>query len=629
MTETFGWTGNILWVDLTTRSWTVESSETYCSRFVGGIGVGLAIAWEEISDTLQAFEPENPMIFAPGPLTGTLVPGSGRFEIVSKSPKTYPREAVTRSGMGGYWGPELKFAGYDALVVKGASERWVHLWIKDERVEFLDAADCVGKDTYETQIHLKKNIDPLAHVLCIGPAGESLCRISSIISETCFASGRSGFGAVMGSKKLKSIAVRGTKPLRIHDPARVIEVSRDARRYAAGNPMREWTTNALSQHDREQFINLYRTKNTGCFGCPIQCFAFIDIPGIGRSGAHCINYFYHGPATSYYGAGQERDQAVAEGFVLANRLGLDTYEFRWMIDLLEALQTNGSLPPAPELPLDKIGSREFINSLMLTVAHRRGIGDLLAEGCARAADRIDQGWAFAAEYFPAHGAAQHAPNQIRNYPGVALGFALDSRDPFIDQHSYLRLAVTDLWKPEPYTLTPDMARAIARKVYGNEKAVDHSTFEFKPEALIYTQNRSAVVNLLVVCDWIYPILSNTAIGLLKPQTSLESDFLSAVTGVPFSEEDLDLIGERVWNLSRAMMVKEHRMRVHDTLHESYFRATGDKPAVPRESFEQAKARYYALRGWDSTYGWPTRRKMRKIGLSDIADILLDYKVALS
>lgn len=158
---------------------------------------------------VSAFDPANRLVFAAGPLTGTLAPGSGRMELVAVSPRSYPRETVTRSGMGGFWGAELKFAGYDALAVEGKSEGWLNLWIHDDRVEFLDAGGYVGEDTYATQVRLRKELGERVRVVCIGPAGERLSRLAVILSETSFASGRSGFGAVMGSKKLKAIAVRG------------------------------------------------------------------------------------------------------------------------------------------------------------------------------------------------------------------------------------------------------------------------------------------------------------------------------------------------------------------------------------------------------------------------------------
>jgi aldehyde:ferredoxin oxidoreductase len=618
-----GWTGRILRIDLTNRRWSVEPTERFAERFIGGIGIGLKICWDEVGPEVGALDPENRLVFAPGPLAGTLAPASGRIEVVSKSPRSYPKETVTRSGMGGYWGPELKFAGYDALIIQGKADRWINLWIYNDHVEFRDAKEYLGRDTYSTQIGLRKELDPQAKILCIGPAGENLSRLAVILSETSFASGRSGFGAVMGSKNLKAIAVRGTKPLKIFGPERLIEVSKTVRRLAAGNPMREWTTRNLNEREREAFLNKYRKKNTGCFGCPLQCFAHVSIPDAGQSAVHCSNYYYYPKATQYYGEGLERDQAVSDGYVLANRLGLDTYEHRRMIEFLEDLYKAGLLKASPELPMDQLGSRKFIQKLLEDIAMRRGIGDLLSEGCARAADQIKGGWEYASRYFPAHGSATHGTEQMVKYPVLALMWTLDSRDPFIDHHAYLKLAVTDQTRPEPYRLSQEHAKTISKKILGSERAVDHSTFEYKPEAAIYVQNRSAIVNLLVVCDWIYPVLSSLSTEDRMGDTSVESQLLTAVTGEKFSEEELNRIGERVWNLSRAIMVREGRTRENDTLHESYFSEQPDPRTITISDFEQAKTRYYHLRGWDENTGWPTKEKLAELGLQDIAEGLLD------
>ncbi len=619
MKTEYGWTGKILRVDLTERRSWVEPTEKYAERFIGGIGIGYKIFWDEVGPEVGAYDPRNLLVFAPGPLTGTLAPGSGRFEIVAKSPRSYPRETVTRSGMGGFWGAELKYAGYDALVVQGRSESWVNLWIHDDGVEFLDAQSYIGEDTFATQMGLRKELGERIQILAIGPAGERLSRLAVILSETSYASGRSGFGAVMGSKKLKAVAVRGTKPLKIFDPARLMEVSKRVRALTARHTSRERTTLILNQKEREEFINRYRRKNTGCFGCALLCFAHIDVPGAGQCAAHCLSYFYHPQATRYYGPTLERDQAVADGYGLANRYGLDTFEFWHMINFLKDLRDAGALGNSPELPLDKIGSREFLQQLLEAIAFRRGIGDLLAEGCARAADQIRNGWTYNAPYFPAYGSAAHGP--VRKAPGIALQWALDSRGPLVDQHTYIRLSMSYQNEPPPFQLSPERAEAISRRLFGSEQAIDHSSFTGKPEAVIFVQDRSALINLLVVCDWVYPVFHSFTAEDRMGDLSLESQLLDATTGYRVTEAGLNLIGERVWNLARAIMVREGRTRAEDTLHESFFEENKEEKAVPKAEFEEAKGRYYQLRGWDEQTGWPTKAKLTQVGLSDVAGVL--------
>jgi len=620
MKPEYGWTGKLLRVDLTDRKWSVEPTEKYAEQFIGGIGIGLKIFWDEVKQDVGALDPDNKLIFAPGPLTGTLAPGSGRFELISKSPRTYPIETVSRSGMGGYWGPELKFAGYDALVVQGRADSLIYLWIHNDKVEFRQANEFVGEDTYSTQIRLRKELDPMAKIVCIGPAGENLSRLAVILSETGFASGKSGFGAIMGSKNLKAIAVRGTKPLQVFDSKRLMEISKRVKKLSAKNPMQEWTSLSLSlKKHKEEFLNIYRKKNTSCFGCPIPCFAYLNVPDAGASQAHCTNYFYYPAATEYYGNTLERAQAVADGYVLSNQLGLDTFEFKSMINFLEDLYKAGIIKEQQGLPFDKIGSREFIQKLLHSIAKRKGMGDLLAEGCARAADQIKDGWEYCSRYFPAYGQSQH--ESVRQNPGVALLWALDSRDPIIDQHPYYRLAGSYQTRPEPYKLSIEQCKILSKNIFGSETAIDNSTFEYKPEAVIYAQNRSAVINILVLCDWVYPIIFSYQTPDRVGDTSLESQLLEAVTGYTLTEKELNYIGERVWNLSRAFMMREGRTRNEDTFHESYFSERNSEKAIPKSDFEKAKTRYYNLRGWDIKTGWPTNQKLQELDLNDVAQKL--------
>jgi aldehyde:ferredoxin oxidoreductase len=619
MNTEYGWAGKILRVDLTERRYWTEPTAKYAERFIGGIGIGYKVFWDEVGAEVGAFDGENRLVFAPGPLTGTLVPGAGRMELVSKSPRSYPRETVTRSGMGGFWGSELKYAGYDALVLQGKSESWVNLYIHDEGVEFREATGYVGEDTYTTQINLRKELGAETRVVCIGPAGERLSRLAVILSETSFASGRSGFGAVMGSKRVKAVAVRGMRPLKIYDPGRLIELSRRVRELSAEHTARDRTTLILNLKEREEYINEYRKKNVACFGCPVHCFAHLSVPDAGQAATHCINYFYHAPATQYYGPSLERDQAVADGFILANKLGLDTFEFWHMVPFLKDLAKAGYQEIESELPADKVGSREFIQLLLHRIALRQGFGDLLAEGCARVAERFPRGWDIGGRYFPAYGSAAHGP--LRKGRGVAIMWALDSRCPVIDQHSYIRLSISYMSEPLPYALAPEKAKAISHKVYGSEAAIDPSTFDFKPEAILHTQNRSAVINILVLCDWLYPGFHSYATQDRSGDTSLECQLLDAVTNYGLSEEELNRVGERVWNLSRAIMVKEGRTRIEDTFHESFFQEESGEKGVPKEDFEKAKTRYYRLRGWDEATGSPTKEKLEQLDLADVAQAL--------
>ncbi len=210
MTEkSCGSTGRILRINVGERSTEIILTNAYSERFVGGLGIAAKIAWDEIKPHTAAFDPENKLIFATGPLTGTAALGSGRMEIVGKSPRTFPAEVVTRSGMGGHWGVELKYAGYDGVVLEGEAREPLYIFINEEKVDFLEAGELWGKDTFSTQKWLKEKHGAKVQAVCIGPAGENKSRIATIMSETSFTSGKSGFGAVMGAKKVKAIVVDG------------------------------------------------------------------------------------------------------------------------------------------------------------------------------------------------------------------------------------------------------------------------------------------------------------------------------------------------------------------------------------------------------------------------------------
>jgi len=213
-----GWAGRILRVDLTTGRIWAEPSLEYGRRYIGGRGIAARIAWDEIPPGTSPFDPENRIIFAVGPLTGTSAPHSGRATVCSLSPQAYPYEWFTHSSIGNHWGPTLKYAGYDAIVVQGISERPVYLWVDNDRAELRDARELWGRGTIATQEELIRAHGPDIRTLAIGQAGENLSRIAVIASGTGSAAGQGGFGAVMGAKRLKAIAVRGTRGIRLADP---------------------------------------------------------------------------------------------------------------------------------------------------------------------------------------------------------------------------------------------------------------------------------------------------------------------------------------------------------------------------------------------------------------------------
>jgi aldehyde:ferredoxin oxidoreductase len=492
-------------------------------------------------------------------------------------------------------------------------------------------------DTYETQKRLKQRHGNDIQVVCIGPAGENRCRIATIVSETSFSSGKSGFGAVMGAKKVKAIAVNG-RGGRIHvaRPGRLLNLAAHYGKLLGYNPMREWTVGYCPPDYHQRFFKKYRKGNASCFACTMQCFAFIEMPGLDPSQVHCINYYYMKPAYDFYGETPEGDRALWQSVVLSNKLGLCTFEMAGFVPWLKDLYESGLLDEkTSSLPLSRFGSREYIEALLQNIAHRKGFGDVLAEGAPRAAGMLPEAWSVYEKYYPAHGQTEH--NSVRDYPAIALLWALDSRDPMIDHHAYRHLAVSRQRWPQPHGISFDKAKAVSRAVFGTHTAIDHGTYSEKAKAVAYCQNRSAVIDSLVLCDFLFPIFISQSRKDRMGDTAAESRLLSAVTGKDMSEAALDGVGERIWNTLRAIMIREGRTKQKDTLHPTNFEkvdkqeetaqhsaaiiSSDHTQPINRDDFEKAKAEYYAVRGWDPETGRPRRKTLIDLDLQDIADQL--------
>ena len=230
-----GYTNRVIRVDLSKGKVTKEElKEDTIHNYIGGIGIGVRVVYDEVPPGVDGLDPENRLVLAVGPLTGTAVPGSCRYHLVGKSPQTTFTISVADSG--GFLAPEFKFAGYDAMIIQGAAEKPVYIWIKDEAVEIRDAAELWGKDTFETDDAIRKMLgDERIRVAAIGPAGENLVRLACIVNDKGHVAGRGGFGAIMGSKKLKAIAVRGSGRVPVKNRKRLIELAREWRAIGLNN----------------------------------------------------------------------------------------------------------------------------------------------------------------------------------------------------------------------------------------------------------------------------------------------------------------------------------------------------------------------------------------------------------
>jgi len=649
--ELYGWTGKILRVDLGGEI-VEEETAKYTPDFIGGRGFAAKIAWDEIPPGVTPFDPRNPLMFFTGPLTGTMAPFSGRTTVSSLSPQAHPHEWFTRAGMGGHWGPELKYAGYDGLVVTGKAERPVYLWIHDEKVAVREANDLWGLGTYETQQRLMARHGKDVKIVTIGQAGENLSRIAVINTETEAAAGQGGFGAVMGSKNLKAIAVRGTGGVRVARPEEFLErctlITEEAR-YPNCWP-------------RQPKLNPQMVAKYGqrFWACTQQCTArcrlsryYTKVPSVVGEGVHsgqlhCVSPLFRGIKEGFY----NWDLGFEAGFEVsrfANDYGLNHWDILLgLIPWLMACKEAGLLEHLDGLPID-LDDPHFWLALLKKMAYREGIGDALAGGGRRAAALLGLGEEFSDPVYAAWGYAGHWDGHGDHVNHIIFPFwlvtglqwAMDSRDPLSSGHGYTALVMG--WSPIRVPedgLTWEEIMAVGEKVYGTTQATDpRSGYEAKAIPAVWHGHRSVLKDSLTVDDTIFPRTASKttadhvarAGGMEGP--TFEYHLFTSATGLEMSLEEFDWAAERIFNLERAVLVRNHgRSRETDETVISYLEREenwvnpflGERQSLDRQKFLRLMDEYYELRGWDRGSGRPTRDKLDALDLGEVADELGEH-----
>ncbi len=640
--------GKLLRINLSTGKISKETIEKRdLERFVGGQGIAALIYWREVPPKVDPFSEENKLIFATGPLTGSAAPGSGRAIVAGKSPHTYP-ESYTISSIGGEFGPELRFAGYDVLVIEGKAPKPVYIRIRNDKVEIRSAEHLWGLDTFEVRKKLERELgDPETKIVTIGVAGEKLVRYAAIIHRSGHAAGQGGFGAVMGSKNLKAIAVRGTKrEIKVADPEKLLELAEKIKEIAT---LQGVATNRSPLYPAYMkvgtpcysgfipLIEKYKVRNTGCEGCPRGCYVFLDIPDMGGGEMTCVQ-FYYGWLQHSIG---EADETMFLAKQLADKYGIDVYELLQLIPFLRVLADREVISEEESgIPFSDFPERSFIETLLHKIAYREGLGDALAEGTWRFAEKLgmldkylslddDLHDEIATNVGPiagfmgystcGHGYCAHY--DPRDFIVSGILWATNHRDPWSYSHEYI--AVVE-WSGLDFE---DQQR-IAKMVWGSEDAVHPRGApkydEYEVRAAIIVQNRSAAKNSLILCDWIYPMYTSPATEDYVGDIEMMSKLFRAVTGADVTENDLVKLGERIVNLERAILVRDGRRRSGDVLPEYMFiydHYWTQSPALDKDEWENMMDMYYEFRGWDKETGIPTREKLESIGLADVAEEL--------
>ena len=627
-----GYSGNILKVDLSLGRTTNLPTSDYTDRFIGGRGLAAKIYWDNVLPATEAFDPDNCLIFATGPLAGFTGLGGSRWQICGKSAAMEP-QYFSHANLGGSWGARMKFSGYDAIAVQGKSEKPVYLHVHDGEAEIRDAAFIWGKTAKETRGILKAELGKGVRVMSTGPAGENLVTFATVLADDD-ASGSSGFGAVMGAKKLKAITVTGNKkPVAARDEE-LTEVKDYIFRLRGkfGKRPHPWL------HEGHSLKNI-------CYGCVAGCARqYYQTSDNKRVKFYCQpGDMYQEAAINYYGNWNE---VVVQAVELCHTYGLDTFVLEPMISWLAKCYHAGILGEQDTgLPLSKIGSAEFIEKLIQIISFRKGFGDVLARGTLPAAAAVGRD----AEKLIGDSISTRANDMSmydpRLYTATGLLYATEPRKPIQQLHdistTMLEWEVTAPVKM-PGQITGKDFGEIGEKFWGSRAAGDMSITEGKALAAKTIQDRNYAKESLILCDFLFPVIWTEG-GLGDP--AVESRIFSAVIGKNTDEEGLKRIGERVFNLQRAIRLREGWAgRQGDTLREVFYeipiqsvRFNADclvpgpegKPVsrkgavVVKEEFEAMKDEYYRLRGWDVASGLPTRANMRELEMDDIADDLED------
>jgi len=639
----FGYAGKILRLDLSSGSTSDISTLEYGS-FLGGRGIAAKIHWDEVLPDTGALDPENRLVFATGPLAG--VPGlngGSRWQVCGKSPGPSP-EQFCYGNLGGRWGACLKFAGYDAVVVQGKSEKPVYLLLNEDRAEMRDASALWGRGTIETRETLKSELGRSASVVAIGPAGESLATMATVVADND-ACGSGGLGAVMGSKGLKAIVVRSAeRGVKVAQPERL----RELETYRRGlRRIRTSMSGVRYSRDKVPSLSHKMKRMDPCYGCT-GCFRMIYEAEDGAAGKYmCHSAMYYQPwAVGYYGTWNDMPSDLPfHATRLIDDYGLDTKVIERMIGWLASCYKAGVLTDeAAGIPVSKVGTTEFLETLFGKISRREGLGDVLAQGVAKAAeslgtDAVEQintiGYLAGPAYTDTYGP--------RLYPITALLYAIGPRLPYTQLHEVGALIPKWLsWAKgtEGALASSDVIRAVARRFWGSETAIDFSTYEGKALGAKKIQDRETAKECLVMCDFQSPIMDLESTDDHVGDPTVESKILSAVTGNEVDEDGLNAIGERVFNLMRAISVREgHRGRDSDQVPDHCYTVplqyemsnpeclvpgkdgeiiSRQGAVVDREAFERMKDEYYQLRQWDVATGLQTKTSLKELGLEDVA-----------
>jgi aldehyde:ferredoxin oxidoreductase len=624
-----GYHGRILHVNLTTGSLDVElPDESFYRLYFGGSALALHYLLHNMDPGIEPFDPENILVFALSVLTGAPISGQSRLTTVAKSPLS---GAIGDSQSGGIFPAEMKFSGFDGVVIHGRSEEPVYLWLHDGQAELRSAQHLWGLVTGEAEAAIREELgDPRIQVAQCGPAGENLVRFAAIINMSSRANGRTGLGAVMGSKNLKAVAVRGNDKPPLANRKALVDLARwgaahfaDSDVYGLGTygtaelthpnsksgglPTRNWDSGTFEHAESLDGTTMYKTilkeRNT-CYACTVRCKRVVEV----MDGAYPIDPLYGGPeyealATlgSYCCVGNL--EAVAYANQLCNMYGMDAIScgatIAWAMDCFE----NGLITEEDTDGLDlHFGNSDAMVKMVEKIAIRDGLGDLLAEGSARAASAIGRGTDDLVVTVKKQELPAHMPQVKR---GMGLMYAITpfgadhisaEHDPSYQSYAekFAKIGLTDPQSPDVINLE-------------------------KVRYLYRTQQSRSCMDTLNLCKFVF----GPAWQLYDLDQLAQA--VRSITGWEVTVDELLQAGERRVNMLRAFNAREGLTREDDTLPKKLGKplvgGKSDGKFITAEEIEQAKDMYYEMAGWDITTGNPTRAKLEELDIGWVADLL--------
>ena len=621
-----GLAGRILRVDLSARKVFSEKIEGYARDFLGGRSLNSFLLWNEMSPETKYSDAENMLIFGAGCLVGTMAPGACRVSIETKSPFSNGKGSAN---FGGHFGSELKFAGFDHIVVTGKSAEPVYLWIHDGEAEIKSAASLWGRTTGETEAQLRRELgDARIQVASIGPAGERGVRGAIVFTSPGKAAGGSGVGWVMGSKQLKAIAVRGHGAVKVADPKRFMAAVDRALKKIEASPYTEgwrkgiieakflpespaWNFFASPRNGQDEYwplekrINLvslergvpkYKKKTMSCFSCPVGCLSYSRIEEGKYKGTKGVGYWINS-ATYSTKLDLDDPEASLRYHLMLNELGLDgdmcSTSLAWAFECFEKGLLRREDCDGLELHW---GDAAAIFAMQRKLAYREGIGDFLADGVKESARKLGRG----SEFFATHMKGQDSVDPYRAAKGWGFGVAIS---PVGGRHVRGAVSAPQVTGPKDLCWSPNDYKNI-------------------PEAVFWQSQAKEIEDMAGFC-----IFVGTWSGAHALEISDYAALISSALGMEFTEEELMKVARRGLNLEKAF----------NTLHAGFDRSDDYPPPrymeepIPsgpyagvrceRDKWDEMLSRFYELNAWDRETGWPTRQGLEELGLRDIADKL--------